>query len=54
MQERLNGPSRLASLNPQVLAVVRNSELGERLGEDGLVFNLETAVARHLARGDAV
>jgi SulP family sulfate permease len=39
----------LVGLNPEVLAVVQRSPLGERLGRDRMLFNLETAVARYLA-----
>jgi hypothetical protein len=31
-------------LNPQVLRVVQNSELGETLGRERMFFNLERAV----------
>ena len=34
----------LAALNPEVLAVVRRSTLGETLGRERMLFNLETAV----------
>jgi high affinity sulfate transporter 1 len=37
----------LAGLNPEVYAVVRRSALGEALGDDRLVFNLEMAVAKY-------
>ncbi|MCP9848650.1 SulP family inorganic anion transporter [Cyanobium sp. Morenito 9A2] len=37
----------LAALNPQVLAVVQHSELGERLGRERLLFNVEEAVERY-------
>jgi sulfate permease, SulP family len=36
----------LAALNPQVLAAVKRSPLGDSLGPHGLVFNLELAVAQ--------
>jgi len=36
----------LAGLNPSVLAVVRNSRLGEVLGNDRLFFTLESALDR--------
>jgi SulP family sulfate permease len=41
----------LVGLNPQVLAVVQRSSLGETLGRERMIFNLETAVARYLATG---
>lgn len=34
----------LAGLNPTVLAMVQRQELGQRLGREGLIFNLERAV----------
>jgi hypothetical protein len=34
-------------LNPEVLAVVQRSTLGETLGRERMLFNLEMAVARH-------
>jgi high affinity sulfate transporter 1 len=37
----------LAALNPDVLEVVKRSPLGESLGREGLVFNLELAVAQY-------
>jgi high affinity sulfate transporter 1 len=39
----------LVGLNPEVLAVVHRSPLGERLGRERMLFNLETAVAKYLA-----
>jgi MFS superfamily sulfate permease-like transporter len=39
----------LVGLNPEVLAVVQRSPLGERLGRERMLFNLETAVAKYLA-----
>lgn len=41
----------LAELNPEVYAMVRRSPLGEALGEDRMLFNLEIAVER--LRADA-
>jgi sulfate permease, SulP family len=38
----------LVKLNPSVLAMVQRSPLGETLGRDGLLFNMETAVAAYL------
>jgi sulfate permease, SulP family len=40
----------LVGMNPEVLGVVQRSSLGETLGRERMVFNLETAVARHRAR----
>jgi high affinity sulfate transporter 1 len=40
----------LASLSPRALEAVGNSRLGERLGTDGIVANLDQAVQRYLAR----
>ena len=40
----------LAGLTPEVLAMVRRSPLGEALGREGLLFNLETAVERYRRR----
>jgi anti-anti-sigma factor len=39
----------LVGLNPEVLSVVQRSPLGERLGRERMLFNLETAVAKYLA-----
>jgi MFS superfamily sulfate permease-like transporter len=39
----------LVGLNPEVLAVVLRSPLGERLGRERMHFNLESAVAKYLA-----
>jgi len=38
----------LVGLNPEVLAMVQRSPLGETLGRERMVFNLETAVAKYL------
>ena len=44
----------LVGMNPQVLEVVQRSPLGKMLGRQGMHFNLEIAVARHLsAQGTA-
>ena len=43
----------LASLNPHVLSVVQHSPLGQTLGRERMVFNLEQAVTRWDARGKA-
>jgi high affinity sulfate transporter 1 len=40
----------LVGLNPEVLRVVQNSELGETLGRDRMFFNLERAVEAFQAR----
>ena len=40
----------LVGLNPEVLAVVQRSPLGETLGHEGMHFNLETAVTKYLSR----
>jgi len=37
----------LAGLNPPVLAMVQRQELGQRLGREGLLFNLERAVEQY-------
>ena len=47
----------LVGLNPEVLATVRRSSLGEALGRERMIFNLEMAVAKYLeadAAGSAV
>ncbi len=38
----------LVGMNPQVLEVVRKSQLGKVLGQEGMYFNLEAAVAKYL------
>lgn len=38
----------LVGLNPEVLAVVQRSPLGQALGREGMHFNLEIAVAKYL------
>ncbi len=40
----------LAGLTPAVLAVVQRSTLGQTLGRERMLFNVETAVARYQAR----
>jgi sulfate permease, SulP family len=40
----------LAGCNPEVLAVLRNSRLGERLGRERMFFNVGGAVQRYEAR----
>ena len=42
----------LAELTPDVLAMVRRSTLGETLGRERLLFNLDIAVERYLALHD--
>jgi len=39
----------LVGLNPEVLAMVRRSSLGETLGREGMHFTLEVAIAKYLA-----
>ena len=39
----------LVGLNPEVLAMVQRSPLGETLGRERMHFNLEVAVAKHVA-----
>jgi SulP family sulfate permease len=39
----------LVGLTPEVLGVVQRSPLGERLGREGMFFNLELAVGKYLA-----
>jgi sulfate permease, SulP family len=36
-------------MNPQVLAMIRKSQLGTVLGNDGMHFNLEIVVAKYQA-----
>jgi sulfate permease, SulP family len=40
----------LVGMNPDVLAMVQRSALGEALGRDRMFFNLEMAVSKHQAR----
>jgi high affinity sulfate transporter 1 len=52
-EERLRGEGVelwLAGLNPEALAVVRNSKLGERLGRERMFFNVGGAVQRYESR----
>jgi anti-anti-sigma factor len=45
----------LVGMNPQVLAMIRRSPLGKALGNEGMQFNLEMAVAKYQgALSDAV
>ncbi|MGH7166201.1 MAG: SulP family inorganic anion transporter, partial [Nitrospiraceae bacterium] len=44
----------LVGLNPEVLAVVQRSSLGEILGRERMLFNLEAAVAKYLACSQTV
>jgi SulP family sulfate permease len=39
----------LVGLNPEVLATVRNSDLGERLGRERMLFNARDAIQRYQA-----
>jgi hypothetical protein len=39
-------------MNPEVLAVVQRSPLGQILRREGMHFNLEIAVGRYLASRD--
>jgi high affinity sulfate transporter 1 len=41
---------RLVALNPEVLAMLERAPLGQRLGRERLIFNLEMAVAKYQAR----
>ncbi len=41
----------LVGMNPRVLEMMQRSQLGETLGQEGMHFNLETAVAKHTERG---
>jgi len=43
----------LVGINPDVLAMIQRSSLGETLGREGMLFNLETAVAKYLAESTA-
>ena len=52
-EERLRGEGVevwLAGCNPEVLAVLRNSKLGQRLGRERMFFNVAGAVERYEAR----
>ena len=40
----------LVGLNPEVLAMVQRSPLGETLGRERMLFNLELAVDRYQSR----
>lgn len=42
----------LVGMNPEVLSMIQKSSLGDRLGREGMHFNLETAVTKYL--GEAV
>ena len=41
----------LVGMNPRVLEMMQRSQLGETLGQEGMHFNLETAVAKYTERG---
>ncbi len=43
----------LVALNPEVLAMVQRSSLGEMLGRERMLFNLPTAVERYLSQTGA-
>jgi anti-anti-sigma factor len=43
----------LVGLNPEVLRIVQNSELGKTLGRERMFFNLEQCVEVFHRRGDA-
>ena len=43
----------LVGMNPRVLEVVQRSQLGEALGRDAMLYNLEIAVAKYLGAGAA-
>jgi hypothetical protein len=43
----------LAGLNPGVLTVVQRSKLGETLGRERMLFNLQAAVERYERTGSA-
>jgi MFS superfamily sulfate permease-like transporter len=43
----------LVGLTPEVLAAVRRSPFGQAVGQEHMFFNLEQAVARHLAMNPA-
>lgn len=43
----------LAGLSPQVLDMIRRSDLGKRLGREGMFFNMEIALAKYLGEGVA-
>jgi SulP family sulfate permease len=38
----------LVGMNPEVLSMIHKSSLGDRLGREGMHFNLETAVTKYL------
>ena len=40
----------LVALNPEVLGMVQRSSLGDTLGRERLLFNLQTAVERYLSQ----
>jgi len=40
----------LVALNPETLSMVQRSSLGETLGRERLLFNLQTAVERYRAQ----
>ena len=38
----------LVGMNPEVLAMINKSSLGQTLGREGMHFNLETALKKYL------
>ncbi len=42
----------LVALNPEALGMVQRSSLGEMLGRERMVFDLQTAVERYLSQTD--
>ena len=44
----------LAALNPDVLAVVKRSRIGQTLGRDRMFFNRQAAVEKYTARGSGL
>jgi high affinity sulfate transporter 1 len=44
----------LVGMNPRVLEVIQRSQLGEALGRDAMLYNLEIAVAKYLGEGAGV
>jgi hypothetical protein len=42
----------LVALNPSVLGMVQRSSLGDTLGRERLLFNLQSAVERYLAQAE--
>ena len=40
----------LVGLTPDVLTIVRRSPFGQAVGQEGMFFSLEQAIAKHLGR----